>query len=137
MSLEQKCPKEEVPLYLVCNDLHVPLQSAYKSCQSTETTLMKVHNDIMLSLNGGDNVVLVLLHYTFAFDTINHNLLLSRLKKRFGIAASVLKFPSHISVIVLNLSASSNLPPLHLICSLGYHWDPSFQSQTRLSIVTN
>lgn len=41
---------------------------------------MKAHNDIMLSLNSGDNVVLVLLNYTSAFDTVNHNLLLSRLK---------------------------------------------------------
>ena len=31
-------------------------------------------------LNSGDNVVLVLLNYTSAFDTVNHNLLLSRLK---------------------------------------------------------
>lgn len=41
---------------------------------------MKAHNDIMLSLKGGDNVVLVLLNYTSAFHTVNHNLLLSRLK---------------------------------------------------------
>ena len=41
---------------------------------------MKAHNDIMLSLNSGDNVVLVLLNYTSAFHTVNHNLLLSRLK---------------------------------------------------------
>ena len=41
---------------------------------------MKAHNDIMLSLNSGDNVVLVLLNYTSAFDTVNHNLLLSNLK---------------------------------------------------------
>ena len=31
--------------YLVYNDLRAPLQSAHKSCHSTETALMNVHND--------------------------------------------------------------------------------------------
>jgi len=39
--------------HLACNDLHVAFQSAYRSCQSTESALMRVHNDIMISL---DNV---------------------------------------------------------------------------------
>ena len=30
--------------YLVYNDLHASLQSAHKSCHSTETALMNVHN---------------------------------------------------------------------------------------------
>ena len=39
--------------HLACNDLYVPFQSAYRSCHSTESALMRVHNDIMISL---DNV---------------------------------------------------------------------------------
>ena len=31
--------------YVVCNDLHVPLQPVHKHSHSTETTLMKVHNN--------------------------------------------------------------------------------------------
>ena len=31
--------------YVVCNDLHVPLQPVHKHSHSTETTLMKAHNN--------------------------------------------------------------------------------------------
>ena len=64
---------------LACNDLHVPFRSAYRSCHSTESALMRVHNDIMISLDNGNSVILVLLDLSAAFDTVNHDLLLSRL----------------------------------------------------------
>ena len=47
--------------HLARNDLHVPFQSAYRSCHSTESALMRVHNDIMISLDNGNSVILVLL----------------------------------------------------------------------------
>ena len=71
--------------HLARNDLHVPFQSAYRSCHSTESALMRVHNDIMISLDNGNIVILVLLDQSAAFDTVNRYLLLSRLEKRFGI----------------------------------------------------
>ena len=71
--------------YLGENDLHEPLQSAYKIFHSTETALLTVTNDIMLSLDKGENVFLVLLDLSAAFDTVNHSLLLARLQKSFGI----------------------------------------------------
>ena len=42
--------------YLGANDLHEPLQSAYKIFHITETALLTVTNDIMLSLDKGENV---------------------------------------------------------------------------------
>ena len=53
---------------------------------------MRVHNDIMISLDNGNSVILVLLDLSAAFDTINHDLLLSRLEKRFGITGTVLNW---------------------------------------------
>ena len=78
--------------HLACNDLHVLLQSAYRSCHSRESALMRVHNDIMISLDNGNIVILVLLDLSAAFDTVNHDLLLSRLEKRFGITDTVLNW---------------------------------------------
>ena len=78
--------------HLARNDLHVPFQSAYRSCHSTESALMRVHNDIMISLDNGNSVILVLLDLSAAFDTVNHDLLLSRLEKRFGITGTVLNW---------------------------------------------
>ena len=76
--------------HLARNDLYVPFQSAYRSCHSTESALMRVHNDIMISLDIGNSVILVLLGLSAAFDTVNHDLLLSRLEKRFGITFTAL-----------------------------------------------
>ena len=64
--------------YLVNNSLHEPLQSAYKVGHSTETALLAITDDILLSLDRGENVFLVLLDLSAAFDTVNHSRLLSR-----------------------------------------------------------
>ena len=84
--------------YLGENDLHEPLQSAYKNFRSTETALLSVTNDIVLSLDKGENVFLVLLDLSAAFDTVSHSLLPARLQKSFGITGTVLQwFDSYLS----------------------------------------
>ena len=76
--------------YLMCNGLHEPLQSAYKALYSTETALIRVHNDILLSVDSNQNVILVLLDMSVAFYTINHEILLQRLHQNFGISDTAL-----------------------------------------------
>ena len=84
--------------YLVENELHEVFQSAYKSFHSTETSLLRVQNDILQSLDKKQSVILVLLDLSAAFDTIGHEILLSRLAERFGISGNVLAwFKSHLS----------------------------------------
>ena len=56
---------------------HEPLQSAYKALRSAETALIRVHNDIVLSVDSGQSVILVLLDMSAAFDTVNHEILLT------------------------------------------------------------
>lgn len=46
--------------YLTDNDLHVTFQSAYKVFHSTETSLLRVHNDIVLALDKEENVLVIL-----------------------------------------------------------------------------
>lgn len=55
-------------------------QSAYKKFHGTETALLKVQNDILCELDKKHAVFLVLLDLSAAFDTIDHNILLSRLE---------------------------------------------------------
>ena len=84
--------------YLTVNGLHERFQSAYKAHHSTETALLPITNDILLSLDRGDNVFLLLLDLSAAFDTVNHSLLLSRLENSFGITGTVLRwFHSYLS----------------------------------------
>lgn len=55
-------------------------QSGFRSLHSTESALLRVRNDMLLSLDSGACVVLVLLDLSAAFDTINHNILLDQLE---------------------------------------------------------
>ena len=77
--LIEKAVAAQLNDHVACNNLHAPFQSAYTVCHSTESALMRVHNDIMISLNNRNSVILVLLGLSSVFDTVNHDLLLSRL----------------------------------------------------------
>ena len=56
----------------------------------TESALVKVHDDILMALDNQNSVIILLLDLSAAFDTVDHNILLSRLKSRFGINGIVL-----------------------------------------------
>ena len=64
-------------------------QSAYCKFHSSETELLRVQNDILVSLDSGHSTAL-LLDLPAAFDTIDHNILLHRLKHWFDITSSAL-----------------------------------------------
>ena len=69
--------------YLCDNDLNESLQSAYKKHHSCETALLRVQNDILKSIDNKQCVVLLMLDLSAAFDTVNHKILLHRLRSRF------------------------------------------------------
>ena len=66
--------------YLETNKLMPPLQSAYRKNHSTETALLRVLNDILTTLDHRQDVVLVMLDLSAAFDTLDHDILISRLR---------------------------------------------------------
>ena len=76
--------------YLDDNSMHHPFQSAYRAHHSVETALLKVNNDIMIALDQQEGVILILLDLSAAFDTVDHDILISRLQTRFGISGKVL-----------------------------------------------
>ena len=80
------------------NDLHDQFESAYRQDHSTETALIKVHDDIICAVNRGCVVVLVMLDLTAAYKTIEQTILLSRLFHRFGVTGAALEwFRSYLS----------------------------------------
>ena len=67
-----------------------PLQSAYRDKHSTETALIKVQNDILSALDAGSSAILMMLDLSSALDTIDHDILLSRLCNVYGITGDAL-----------------------------------------------
>ena len=65
------------------NDLFSPVQSAYRKHYSTETALVKVHNDLVAGIDQGHIGALMLLDMSAAFDTVDHHILLEILERRF------------------------------------------------------
>ena len=69
-------------------------QSAYRRFNSGETALLRVQNDICVSLDAGRSIALLLLDLSAAFDTIDHNILLHRLQYWFGFSSTALNLLS-------------------------------------------
>ena len=84
--------------HITINGLHETFQSAYKALHSTETALLKVTSDIFESLDRQEVCILTLLDLSAAFDTIDHSILLKRLRVTFGISGTVITwFESYLS----------------------------------------
>ena len=78
--------------YLCDNDLNESLQFAYKKHHSCETALLRVQNDILKSIDDKQCIVLLLLDLSAAFDTVDHKILLHRLRSRFRIKGKTLSW---------------------------------------------
>jgi len=65
-----------------------PVQSAYRKHHSTETALVKVHNDTVAAIDQGRVGALAMLDLSSAFDTVDHQILLSILQQRSQDASS-------------------------------------------------
>ena len=74
--------------HITRHDLDEKYQSAYRPYHSVETALVKVFNDVLISLENGKGVMLVLLDLSAAFDTVDPNILVERLENLFGITGS-------------------------------------------------
>ena len=66
-------------------------QSAYRENYSCETALIKIVDDILWSMENGEVTALMALDLSAAFDTVDHEVLLRVLQKRFGIEGTYLE----------------------------------------------
>ena len=84
--------------HIYANNLSDVFQSAYKQYHGTETALIRVNNDILSALDNGKASALVLLDLSAAFDTVDHNILMSRLRYHLGLQDEALDwFKSYLS----------------------------------------
>ena len=72
-------------------ELAEPLQSAYKRHHSTETALLRIQTDILNAIDNQQGIMMVLLDLSAAFDTVDHSILLNRLRDDFGVTGLALR----------------------------------------------
>ena len=92
--IQEKLVLSHVSSYLKSHNLYNTCQSAYRPGHSTETALLKVVNDLFLSLNKGSISVLAMLDFSSAFYTIDHPILVNCLHTDFGFTDTVLQWLS-------------------------------------------
>ena len=88
--LIEKIVVRRLNAHMTENNLHEYYQSAYRMFHSTETALLRVHNDICQAIDRKQCVYLVLLDLSAAFDTVEHSVLLSRFEGSLGITGTAL-----------------------------------------------
>ena len=86
----EKCALCQLSEYLEQNRLLCDAQSGYRPHHSCETLLIKMVDDINKYINQNQAVALILLDLSAAFDTIDHNILMEKLRIDYGITDTVL-----------------------------------------------
>ena len=92
--------------FVESNKLLPRYQSSYRKGHSCETAMLRVVGDVQQMLRDKNYVVLVLLDSSAAFDTVDHSILLRRLKQQFYIRGNALKM---IESYLRNRTFSVNL----------------------------
>ena len=96
--LTEKAVAQQAVSHVITHGLLPVLQSAYRPLHSTETALLRVHNDILLNMNKQQVTLLVFLDLSAAFDTNDHSVLLRPLETKLGFTGTALEwFKSYLS----------------------------------------
>ena len=101
--------------HMKINNRYEEFQSSYRKFHSTETALTSVHDGILRHIDEKQCVILLLLDLSAAFDTIDHNILLSRLQAHLGVCDVALQgFRSYLSErkqsVLINGVYSKSMP---------------------------
>lgn len=76
----EKIASKQISKYLNMYNLFDPYQSAYRENHSTTTALLKITEDILDAMDDSEITLLILLDFSKAFDTVNHRLLIEKLR---------------------------------------------------------
>jgi len=95
--LLERVVQSRLQVFLDSNELMPSQQSAYRQHHSTDTAVLKVYNDLLVAADSGLVSAVCLLDLTAAFDTVDHDLLLLRLERQFGLSnVTLLWFRSYL-----------------------------------------
>ena len=101
--------------YLDDHGINDTFQGAYRPNHSTETALVKIFIDILLSLGTGKKVVLCLWDLSAAFDTMKHVVLIDRLRD-IGLQDKALEwFQSYLSDRRISVKRKEHVSELQVV----------------------
>ena len=108
----ERAVHNQLYMYLTERNILNPCQSGFRSKHSTNTTLLDVSDHILKNMNDGKATAAIFLDLKKAFDTVNHRLLIEKLK-HIGIKDNTLNwFISYLSnrsqVVSINSSLSDS-----------------------------
>ena len=90
-------------------------QPTAKKRHSTETALLYIHDHLISAIGSQKVSYLCLLDLSAPFDTIDHDILITRLSSWFGIHGSVLSwFKSYLSSHCFRVKCETDLSSCHL-----------------------
>ena len=116
----EKAVSDQFTQHIENNSLSEPLQSAYKKHHSTETALVKIMNDILVTLDNRNIVMAGLLDLSAAFDTVDYEVFFSKLSESYAIDGKVMawfrSYLSHRSQVVSISGCSSD--PVMMECGM-------------------
>ena len=94
---------------LACLNIFLKITSARLCSRPTspETALLRVSNDILRAMDDGKAGILVPLHLSAAFDTVDHSLLIQRLQTEAGVT-DIQYYPGSCPISRTDVTASSS-----------------------------
>ena len=106
--------------HMTHNSFHETLQSEYKPAHSTETTPLGVKNDFLQAIDKRQCGMLILLHLSAPFDTVDHSVLLQRLSHRLNVKGTDFNsFDSYLSHRTQSVVVSDeSFHPFPLSCGI-------------------
>ena len=100
--------------HLTSNSLLNSHQSAYCKHHSTETALLYINDHLASAIRSQKVSCLCLLDFSAAFDTTDHDILITHLSSWFGIHGSVLRrFKSYLSCRCFHVKCETDLSSWH------------------------
>ena len=88
----EKCALSQLNKHMEVNHLNSLYQSAYRVNHSCETAIVKLMDDVIKSFDKNTYSIMTFLDFSAAFDTVDHGLLIDKLKCKFGIKGIALKW---------------------------------------------
>ena len=94
----EKIVLSQLNCYLETNNLLSNYQSAYRANYSCETAVLKVLDDVFHEISPKSYVLVSFLDFSAAFDTVDHTLLINKLRAQYGITGLALQwFDSYLN----------------------------------------